>query len=78
MFDRALPWAEKVVNTIPDDPDYIELLATIYQGLSRYYDALMWFEQSLKLRQEQEASEEEIHDTEAKIVNLKKLIKQQS
>ena len=70
MFDRALPWAEKVVNTIPDDPDYIELLAIIYQGHGRYDDALEQFELCLELKKEDD-DEESIRDIEDKISALK-------
>ena len=75
MFDRALPWAEKVVDSVPDDPDYIDVLATTYEGLGRYNDALRWHVQCLKLKQEQEYPEEDIRKTEAKIKYLKTLIK---
>lgn len=71
MFDRALPWAEKVVNTIPDDPDYIELLAIIYQGLGKYEDALEKFKLCLELKKEDDEDEESIHETEEKIAALK-------
>ena len=71
MFDRALPWAEKVVNTIPDDPDYIELLAIIYQGLGKYEDALEKFELCLELKKEDDEDEESIYETEEKIASLK-------
>lgn len=75
MFDRALPWAKKVVNTIPNDPDYIELLAIIYQGLGKYEDALEQFELCLKLKKEDDEDEEGIHETEEKIEELKKIMK---
>lgn len=75
MFERALPWAEKVVNTIPDNPDYIELLAIIYQGLGKYEDALEKFKLCLELKKEDDEDEESIHETEEKIAELKNLIR---
>ena len=75
MFERALPWAEKVVNTIPDDPDYIELLAIIYQGLGKYEDALEKFKLCLELKKEDDEDEESIHETEEKIAELKNLMR---
>lgn len=75
MFDRALPWAEKVVNTIPDDPDYIELLAIIYQGLGKHEDVLEKFELCLELKKEDDEDEESIHETEEKIAELKNLMR---
>lgn len=77
MFDRALPWAEKVVAIDSDDPDYIDILATAYEGLGRYNEALKWYVQCLKLKQELEGPEEDIRETKEKIVALKELMNKQ-
>ena len=77
MFDRALPWAEKVVAIDSDDPDYIDILATAYEGLGRYNEALKWYVQCLKLKQELEGPEEDIRETKEKIAALKELMNKQ-
>ena len=75
--DEALPWAEEAVKTYPDNPGIIDTLATVYQGLRRYDEALEQFKLCLKLQKEQNASEESIQKTEEKIAALKALMKQQ-
>ena len=74
-YDEALPWAEKAVDASPQNPGIIDTLATVYQGLSRYDEALVQFELCLKLKKEQGASEESIHETEENIEELKILMK---
>jgi tetratricopeptide (TPR) repeat protein len=76
-YNEALPWAEKAVEAYLDNPEIIDTLATVYQGLGRYDDALEQFELCLKLKKEQNASNESIHETEDKIATLKTLMKQQ-
>ena len=75
-YDDALPWAEKAIVESPDNPNYIDTLATVYQGLGRYNEAMEQFELCLKLYQDNEKSEEGIRRTEDKINKLKALIEQ--
>ena len=56
-YNEALPWAEKAVEAYPDNPGGIDTLATVYQGLSRYDEALEQFELCLKLQKEQNIPE---------------------
>lgn len=72
-YEEALPWAEKAVIAISDFYS-MDTLATIYHDLGRYDEALEQFELCLKLQKEQNASEEDIHETEEKIVSLKELM----
>ena len=65
-YEEALPWAEKAVEAFPDNPVIIDTLATVYQGLSRYDEALEQFELCLKFKKEQNASEGSIRETEEK------------
>ena len=74
-YKEALPWAEKAVAAFPNNSDIIDTLATVYQGLGRYDEALEQFELCLKLGKEQGDSEESIHETEEKIEELKKQMK---
>lgn len=69
-YEDALPWAEKAVAAFPGNPGIIDTLATVYQGLGRYDEALHQFELCLKLYKEQH-NPEGIQDTEAKIAELK-------
>lgn len=73
-YEEALPWAEKAVKAFPQNPNIIDTLASVYQDLGRYDEALEQFELCLKLYKEQENSED-IHETEAKITELKELMK---
>ena len=75
IYEKALPWAEKAVAAFPNNPGIIDTLATVYQGLDRYDEALEQFELCLKLKKEQGASEADIHETEEKIEELKNKIK---
>ncbi|MBQ6194890.1 MAG: DUF2225 domain-containing protein [Prevotella sp.] len=72
-YEEALPWAEKAVAAFPDNANNIDTLATVYQGLGRYDEALEQFELCLKLYKEQEDAEG-IQETEAKIAELKRRI----
>ena len=72
-YDEALPWAEKAVAAFPDNPNNIDTLATVYQGLGRYENAMEQFERCLKLYKEQDNAEG-IHETEEKIDVLKELM----
>ena len=76
-FDDALPWAQKAVKAFPEDTNSIDTLASVYQDLHRYDEALEQFELCLKLKQEQNESDDNIHETEEKIATLKALMKQQ-
>ena len=70
----ALPWAEKAVKAFPDDANYIDTLACIYQELGRYKEAFGQFELCLKLQKEKIDTDENIRKTEEKISELKKLM----
>ena len=73
-YDEALPWAEKAAEAFPQNPNIIDTLASVYQDLGRYDDALEQFELCLKLYKEQENSEG-INKTDTKIAELKELMK---
>ena len=73
-YEKALPWAEKAIAASPDDPIVIDTLATVYEGLGRYEDALAQFEKCLKLLQEG-GKEEQIKETTEKIEALKEKMK---
>ena len=73
-YEEALPWAEKAVEAFPH-PNNIDTLATVYQGLGQYNEALEQFELCLKLRKEQNHTKDKIHETEVKIAELKELMK---
>lgn len=73
-YQEALPWAEKAVEAFPQNPNIIDTLASVYQDLGRYNEALEQFELCLKRYKEQENSEG-INRTEAKIAELKELMK---
>ena len=75
IYEKALPWAEKAVAAFPNNPGIIDTLATVYQGLGRYNDAMEQFGLCLKLKKEQGASEDSIHETEEKIEELKMMMK---
>jgi ferritin-like metal-binding protein YciE len=74
-YKEALFWAEKAVHVESSEPVFIDTLATVYQGLGQYDEALEQFKLCLKLQREQSASEERIQETEAKISALKELMK---
>ena len=74
-YDEALPWAEKAVTAYPNDPDIIDTLATVYQGLKRYEEALEKYELCLKLLKEQEGQKKRLMETEEKIAALKEMMK---
>jgi TPR repeat protein len=74
-YEEALPWADKAVALFPSNPNYIDTLATVYQGLGRYNEAMEHFELCLKLYKEKENSEG-VNETEAKIAALKELMHQ--
>ena len=74
-YDDALSYVEKAVKVSPDDANIIDTLATVYQGLGRYDEAMEQFELCLKLQKEENASEDSIRDTEEKMEELKKMMK---
>ena len=73
-YEEALPWAEKAVDAFPQNPENIDTLATVYQGLRRYSEAMEQFELCLKLLKEQGATDKNIQETKTKIAELKKLM----
>ena len=74
-YEEALPWAERAISVEPSDPAVIDTIATVYQGLGRYNEAMKQFKLCLKLRKEQNQKKEKIHETEVKIAELKDLMK---
>ena len=68
---KALPYALKAVEAIPDNYYMIDTLAETYQKIGKNNEALEQFELCLKLQKEQNASEESIHEMEKKIAVLK-------
>jgi tetratricopeptide (TPR) repeat protein len=78
-YAEALLWAEKCVAICPSVPNFIDTLATAYQGLGRLEEAMEQLELSLKLKKEQGRmgghTEESIKISEAKIAQLKGLMK---
>ena len=74
-YEEALPWAEKAVASSPNNPGIIDTLATVYQGLGRYGEALEQFKLCLKLKKEQGANEDSIRETEEKVEEVRKHIK---
>ena len=73
-YEEALPWAEKAVKAFPQNPGIIDTLATVYQGLGRYNEALEQFELCLMLQREQGATEKSIQEIETKTTELKELM----
>ena len=74
-YDEALYWAKKAVNVSSNKSYTIYILACIYYDLGRYDEALKQFEFCLKLPHRQRIKEEYIQETEAKIAELKELMK---
>ena len=73
-YVEALPWAEKATASFHNNPHIIDTLATVYQDLGRYDEAMAQFELCLKLCKEQE-SLDDIQESETKIAELKELMK---
>ena len=73
-YKEALPWAEKAFAAFPNVGLVIDTLATVYQGLGRYNEALELFEQCLKINKEENEPAQKIHDTEKKIEKLKEVL----
>lgn len=48
-FEKALPWAEKALEAFPDRPYVVDTMATVYEDLGRYDEALEQFEKCLQL-----------------------------
>lgn len=74
-YEEALPWAEKAIAACTDNPEIIDTVATIYQGLGRYDEALEQFELCLKSQRKHNVSEERIRKTEEKMAALKEQMK---
>ena len=72
--NEALPWAEKAISSTHDNPDTIDTLATIYQGLGKYDEAMEQFKLCLKLYKIIGYSDD-INATKEKIAALKQLMK---
>jgi len=72
--EEALPWAKKAVYAFSEDTNNIDTLACIYEDLGRSLEALEQFELCLNFQKEQNASEDDIHETEEKIAALRKLL----
>ena len=72
--NEALPWAEKAISSTHDNPDTIDTLATIYQGLGKYDEAMEQFKLCLKLYKNIGCSDD-INATKEKIAALKQLMK---
>lgn len=73
-FEEALPWAEKAFAIYSEAPFVVDTLATVYQDLGRYDEAMNLFEQCLMLKQKQHDQEESMNETKEKIVILKGII----
>ena len=69
-YEKALPWAEKAVEARPDDPNVVDTLATVYEGLGRDEEALEQFEKCLRMYEEK-GNEEGKQHTVVKINALK-------
>ena len=73
-YENALSWAEKAVAAESDTPNVVDTLATVYEGLRRYDEALDQFEKCLKMY-EGRADEEGKNRTADKIAALKEKMK---
>jgi len=72
--DEALSWAEKAVEADFENPNTIDTLATVYQGLGRYDEAMEHFRMCLKLCKESNDTDG-IERSESNIAVLRKLMK---
>ena len=70
---EALPWAEKAVEADPEDMDSIDTLATVYEELGRYEEALEQFEDCYRLYREN-GDDEGAKETRTKINALKQIM----
>ena len=70
-YENALPWAEKAVDAMPDNPDVVDTLATVYEDLGRYDEAMAQFKKCLQMYKES-GEDEGIQRTSEKIKSLKK------
>ncbi|MBR3284708.1 MAG: SEL1-like repeat protein [Bacteroidales bacterium] len=70
---EALPWAEKAVEADPEDRDSIDTLATVYEELGRYEEALEQFEDCYRLYREN-GDDEGAKETRTKINALKQIM----
>ena len=50
--EKALPWAEKAIEAMPKESYVVDTLATVYEGLGRYKEALEQFEKCLQMNEE--------------------------
>ena len=72
--DNSLLWAEKAIEATPENPNVIDTLATVYEDLGRYEEALEQFEKCLGMYEEK-GNENGIKETAEKITALKKKMK---
>ena len=70
-YENALPWAEKAIEATPDDPNVVDTLATVFEDLGRYEEALEQFEKCLQMYEEK-GNEKGKQRTLEKIDALKK------
>lgn len=62
------------LKELPEDAEVIDTLATVYQSLGRYEEAMDQFLRCLKLKQEQNESDESIKKSQTKIAELMDLM----
>lgn len=72
-YDKALPWAERILENDEKDPNELDTVATVYQGLGRYLEALEIFESCLEVYKD-DSDDDGINETEEKIKVLKELM----
>ena len=75
-FEEALPWAEMSVQLYPGNPNIIETLADIYEGLERYDEAVEQYELCLRYYEEQNIKRD-INRIEKKITALNAIMRKQ-
>ena len=73
-YEKALPWAEKAINAMPDVAYVVDTLATVYEDLGRLDDALKQFGRCLYLYKEDGNSDGETETIE-KMAALKEKMK---
>ncbi len=73
-YENALPWAEKAIKAFPNDMNVTDTLATVYEGLGRYEEALVLLEKFQHLYEEK-GDEKGIVKTIEKINALKEKMK---
>jgi tetratricopeptide (TPR) repeat protein len=51
-YEKALPWAEQALAVNPAQAYVVDTVATVYEGLGRYDEALEQFEKCLRMYEE--------------------------